>query len=110
MWLFAGSSPGFGINLGKLYLYNNGTTYSSPNSVPTDNTFHHYAFVADKNHPYANFYMLIDGDVVYSAMTPTFIGITTLMNSPGYSLNGDSVDEMRFSKVARYELNFSVNK
>ncbi len=109
VYLFAGGpSYGFEVKEGKFSFSANGTTFTQIAQAVSDSEYHHYAVVADKNHPYANVYMLIDGKVVHSTKTTADLTVHELQGSPGYSLNGDSLDEMRFSKVARYELSSSL--
>ena len=72
--------------------------------------FHHVAIVADGNNSYQNYYLLIDGEVIFA--TKLSIDQLTLNSSGNFSLGGwDTIDEIRFSDIARYVLNFrSVKK
>lgn len=103
MYLFYGSPLSVTTSNYVLSLSINGNTFTQTENIVSDALWHHYAIVADPNHPYANVYMLIDGKVVYATKTSVSLGITTLMGGPGYVLYNSEVDEMRFSQVPRYE-------
>ncbi|HAB54223.1 MAG TPA: hypothetical protein DCE80_18925, partial [Ignavibacteriales bacterium] len=67
--------------------------------------FHHIAIVADKDHPYKNYYFLVDGKVLYSGKLT--LGELILNQDGTFRIGGNNdVDEIRFSDVSRYELKY----
>jgi hypothetical protein len=77
--------------------------------IPLEEGFHHVAIVADKDQPNRNYYLLIDGEVVYSEKL-TFEQLT-LNQSGNFIIGGNNdVDEIRFSNISRYELKYKQTK
>lgn len=84
-------------------------TFTINEVLPSDGLFHHYALVVDSNHPLRQVYILKDGKVLGSSdqFSPEDLSLTSEDTVRfGNSFYNDSIDELRFSKQARYELNF----
>lgn len=90
-----------------------GGLFSPEGVVKNDGQYHHVAFVVDKNHPKTNIYFVVDGNVVAykKVANPNSLNLnSTPALSIGGTLYSNGLDELRFSKAARYTLNSSLSK
>lgn len=89
-----------------LSVYFNGHTFTQTENIMNDDEYHHYAVVFDPSHELANVYLLVDGNVVYSSKTNASmeLSIENLTGAVGHTMYGGDLDEVRFSRVPRYEM------
>jgi hypothetical protein len=104
--VFVGTGIQFNIASYALQLVHQagGGTHTQVSNIKNDNQWHHYAIVADPNHPLKNLYLHVDGKVVYSVRNSNRFLISNFTGGLGYTLYNSSLDEVRFSKIPRYEM------
>jgi hypothetical protein len=87
-----------------VYTSETGESFSAPLAV-MDEEFHHYALVIDSTNTQKNIYLLVDGTVrgAFKADPSTIVWNESSSVTLASGIYGGSIDEARFSTVARYE-------
>jgi len=80
-------------------------------AFPSDGAYHHVAVIYDGDNPLVNCMFLLDGMIRFGGVykLQAFPG-SALSNLQIYPYGAVSIDEMRISQAARYELNYSTSR